>query len=130
TGRSCLTCPSRSRPNPRRSTSSATSRKLLHRVRFCPTCRASEKSCTAIQLVGGRIRSDMQTFDGRMARRHCSGMKQTDFQAARLTVRLGAVVSNFRVCQRLAGPAAVAAVVKADAYGLGAKHVSEALSRA
>jgi alanine racemase len=72
----------------------------------------------------------MQTFDGRMARRHCSGMKQTDFQAARLTVRLGAVVSNFRVCQRLAGPAAVAAVVKADAYGLGAKHISEALSRA
>jgi len=57
-------------------------------------------------------------------------MKQTDFQAARLTVRLGAVVSNFRVCQRLAGPAAVAAVVKADAYGLGAKHVSEALLRA
>jgi alanine racemase len=72
----------------------------------------------------------MQAFDGRMARRHCSDMKQTDFQAARLTVRLGAVVSNFRVCQRLAGPAAVAAVVKADAYGLGAKHISEALSRA
>ena len=42
-------------------------------------------------------------------------MNQPDFQAARLTVRLGAVVSNFRVCQRLAGPAAVAAVVKAVA---------------
>jgi alanine racemase len=72
----------------------------------------------------------MQTFDGATAHRHCPAMKQPDFQAARLTVRLGAVVSNFRVCQRLAGPAAVAAVVKADAYGLGARHVSEALSRA
>jgi len=57
-------------------------------------------------------------------------MNQPDFQAARLTVRLGAVVSNFHVCQRLAGPAAVAGVVKADAYGLGAHRVSEALTQA
>lgn len=57
-------------------------------------------------------------------------MNPSDFEAARLTVRLGAVLSNFRVCQRLAGPAAVAAVVKADAYGLGARRVSEALSHA
>jgi len=57
-------------------------------------------------------------------------MSQPDFQAARLTVRLGAVVSNFRLCQRLAGPAAVAAVVKADAYGLGVRRVSQALSDA
>lgn len=48
---------------------------------------------------------------------------------ARLTVRLGAVVSNYRTCQRLVGPAAVAAVVKADAYGLGASAVSRALSK-
>ena len=57
-------------------------------------------------------------------------MKPKEFQAARLTVRLGAVVSNYRTCQRLAGPAAVAAVVKADAYGLGAPEVSRALARA
>ena len=43
----------------------------------------------------------------------------SDFEAARLTVRLGAVASNYRLCQRLAGPAAVAGVVKADGYGIG-----------
>jgi alanine racemase len=57
-------------------------------------------------------------------------MSQSDFQAARLTVRLGAVVSNYRRCQRLAGPAAVAGVVKADAYGLGAAAVTKALADA
>jgi alanine racemase len=43
----------------------------------------------------------------------------TDFDAACLTVRLGAIAENFKTAQRLAGPAAVAAVVKADAYGTG-----------
>lgn len=57
-------------------------------------------------------------------------MSQTDYQAARLTVRLGAVVSNYRRCQRLAGPAAVAGVVKADAYGLGAAEVTKTLGDA
>jgi alanine racemase len=57
-------------------------------------------------------------------------MSQSDFQAARLTVRLDAVVSNYRVCHRLAGPAAVAAVVKADGYGLGAGEVTRVLSNA
>jgi len=57
-------------------------------------------------------------------------MNHSDFQAARLTVRLGAVVSNYRLCQRLAGPAAVAGVVKADAYGLGAAAVTKALAGA
>lgn len=57
-------------------------------------------------------------------------MNQADFEAARLTVRLGAVVSNYRVCQRLAGPAAVAGVVKADGYGLGAIAVTKALATA
>jgi len=57
-------------------------------------------------------------------------MNQSDFEAARLTVRLGAVVSNFRVCQRLAGPAAVSGVVKADGYGLGAIPVARALDAA
>ena len=50
------------------------------------------------------------------------------FEAARLTVRLGAVASNFREFQRMAGGAKVAAVVKADAYGMGmlpvAKHLA------
>ena len=55
-------------------------------------------------------------------------MRNSDFEAARLTVRLGAVVSNYRTCQRLAGPAAVAGVVKADAYGCGAAEVSRALA--
>ncbi len=58
------------------------------------------------------------------------GMSNTDFEAARLTVRLGAIVSNYRVCQRLAGPAAVAGVVKADGYGLGAAAVTKALADA
>jgi alanine racemase len=51
-----------------------------------------------------------------------------EFEAARLTIRLGAVVSNYRIMQRLAAPACVAAVVKADAYGLGAEFVSSALA--
>jgi alanine racemase len=53
-----------------------------------------------------------------------------DFQAARLTVRLSAIAANYRVYRRLAGPTAVAAVVKADAYGLGAAHVGPALAGA
>ncbi|MGZ6006562.1 MAG: alanine racemase, partial [Rhizomicrobium sp.] len=57
-------------------------------------------------------------------------MNQSDFEAARLTVRLGAIVANYRVCQRLAGPAAVAGVVKADGYGLGAVPVTRALAAA
>jgi alanine racemase len=57
-------------------------------------------------------------------------MSQSNFQAARLTVRLGAVASNYRLCQRLAGPAAVAGVVKAAAYGLGAVTVTRALAGA
>jgi alanine racemase len=53
-----------------------------------------------------------------------------DFEAARLTVRLGAVAANYRTYRRLAGPTAVAAVVKADAYGLGASRVALALAEA
>ena len=53
-----------------------------------------------------------------------------DFQAARLTVRLGAIAANYRTYRRLAGPKAVAAVVKADAYGLGAGRVVPALVEA
>jgi alanine racemase len=55
-------------------------------------------------------------------------MSPQDFEAARLTVRLDAVVANYRLCQRLAGPAAVAGVVKADAYGCGMAPVARALA--
>jgi len=72
-------------------------------------------------------------FDAAAAGRHCPAMDRaeegtfTDFEAARVTVRLGAVVANFKTARRLAGPAAVAAVVKADAYGTGVVPVTRAL---
>ena len=53
-----------------------------------------------------------------------------DFEAARLTVRLKAIVANYRTYRRLTGPTAVAAVVKADAYGMGAVRVAPALAEA
>ena len=46
-----------------------------------------------------------------------------------LEVRLGALVENYRICQRLSGTT-VAGVVKADAYGLGAEPVSRVLAQA
>ncbi len=49
------------------------------------------------------------------------------FEAARLTVRLGAVASNFREFQRISGSATVSAVVKADAYGMGMASVAKHL---
>jgi alanine racemase len=52
------------------------------------------------------------------------------FEAARLTVRLGAIVANYRTYCRMTGPCAVAAVVKADAYGMGAAAVAPALAGA
>ncbi|MEI9995008.1 MAG: alanine racemase [Rhizomicrobium sp.] len=57
-------------------------------------------------------------------------MSDPDFEAARLTVRLDAIAANYRLCQRLVGPAAVAGVVKADGYGCGAAPVSQALAAA
>jgi alanine racemase len=57
-------------------------------------------------------------------------MNQPELDVARLTVRLDAIVSNYRLCCRLAGPAAVAGVVKADAYGLGASRVAPVLAAA
>src|SRR4051812_350221 len=50
------------------------------------------------------------------------------FEAARLSVRLGAIAANYRMFQRLAAPAAVAGVVKADGYGLGAAMVASRLA--
>jgi alanine racemase len=57
-------------------------------------------------------------------------MTKTDFEAASLTVRLGAIAANYRIMRGLAGSAAVAAVVKADGYGLGAGMVAPALATA
>jgi alanine racemase len=54
----------------------------------------------------------------------------TDFDAACLTVRLAALAGNFRTAQRLAGPAVVAGVVKADAYGTGLTPAALALAAA
>jgi alanine racemase len=54
----------------------------------------------------------------------------TDFEAAHLTVRLPAVARNFKIFQRLASPAAVAGVVKADAYGLGLAPIATSLAAA
>lgn len=49
---------------------------------------------------------------------------------ARLTVDLGALSANYRTLARMAAPAAAAAVVKANAYGLGARTVASTLERA
>jgi alanine racemase len=46
-----------------------------------------------------------------------------------LSVRLNAVIENYRICQRLSG-ATVAAVVKADGYGLGAIPIARVLHEA
>ena len=47
-----------------------------------------------------------------------------------LTIDLDAVIRNYRILQAKAPNAGCAAVVKADAYGLGAKHVAPALAAA
>jgi alanine racemase len=57
-------------------------------------------------------------------------MAGKDFEAAHLTVRLEAIVANYRTYRRMTGPTAVAAVAKADAYGLGASRVVPALAEA
>jgi alanine racemase len=65
--------------------------------------------------------------------RHPAAMGEglsADFEAARLTVRLPAIVANYRTYRRMTGPTAVAAVVKADAYGMGAARVAPALADA
>ena len=50
-----------------------------------------------------------------------------EFETSRLSVRLGAIQANYKTFQRLAGPAAAGAVVKANAYGLGLGMVAAAL---
>ena len=53
-----------------------------------------------------------------------------NFEAAWLTVRLGAIAANYRSFRRLAAPAAVAGVVKANGYGMGAAEVATTLAGA
>jgi alanine racemase len=55
-------------------------------------------------------------------------MSHSDFDVARLTVRLGAVAANYREFQRRAGAGIAAGVVKADAYGLGMAPVARTLA--
>ncbi|AJY48234.1 alanine racemase [Martelella endophytica] len=50
-----------------------------------------------------------------------------DTAPARLTVDLGAIVENWKTMRALSGGARTAAVLKADAYGLGIEDVGEAL---
>jgi alanine racemase len=57
-------------------------------------------------------------------------MTQDGFEAAWLTVKLGAVAANYGAFRRLAGAASVAGVVKADAYGLGAAMIAPCLAQA
>ncbi|MDE2184570.1 MAG: alanine racemase [Alphaproteobacteria bacterium] len=73
-------------------------------------------------------------FDAGTPGRHCLDAMDrpdegtlTDFEAARITVRLGAIANNYKTVQRLAGTAAAAAVVKADAYGTGLAPVARQL---
>ena len=47
-----------------------------------------------------------------------------------LTIDLGAIAANYRLLRKEAGRAACAAVVKADAYGLGAERVAPVLAAA
>ena len=55
-------------------------------------------------------------------------MAQTELEAARLTVRLGALKANYREIARRVGAAKVAPVVKADGYGTGMAAVSRELA--
>jgi len=49
------------------------------------------------------------------------------FDAARLTVRLGAIAANYQKFRALSGRAIVAGVVKADGYGCGAAQAAKTL---
>ena len=56
-------------------------------------------------------------------------MSLPEDNVAQLTVRLGAVAENYRICRSLAGRASVAAAVKANAYGVGVREVTRTLLR-
>lgn len=54
--------------------------------------------------------------------------RMSQFEPARLTVRLGAIAANYRECVRRAGGAEVSGVVKANGYGLGMAEVARTLA--
>jgi alanine racemase len=56
-----------------------------------------------------------------------SGYSDPMVAGATLTIDLGALRGNYRAVSAAAAPAAAGAVVKADAYGLGADRVAPAL---
>lgn len=57
-------------------------------------------------------------------------MTSPELAGAELTIDLGAVCDNYRTLAERASPARCAAVVKADAYGLGMAQVAPTLARA
>ena len=57
-------------------------------------------------------------------------MGKDSFEAARLNVRLGALVENYRFFQSRSGKAEVSGVVKADGYGTGALEAAKTLRAA
>ena len=59
-----------------------------------------------------------------------AGQAPEDAASAILTIDLDAITANYRRLAELAAPAECAAVVKADAYGLGMAKVAPALARA
>lgn len=59
-----------------------------------------------------------------------SGEREGPSETTVLTIDLDALIANYHSLRHLAGPAECAAVVKADAYGLGMALAAPALSRA
>ncbi len=57
-------------------------------------------------------------------------MDHEPFEAARLTVRLGAIAQNYRIFQSFSAAAEVSGVVKADGYGTGAIEAAKTLRAA
>ena len=64
------------------------------------------------------------------AREAASSENETASETAILTIDLDALAANYRHLRDLASPAECAAVVKADAYGLGMSEAAPALARA
>lgn len=60
---------------------------------------------------------------------HAATMESQSFDVARLTVRLKAIAANYACVRDHAGSVRTGAVVKADAYGLGAARVAPMLAR-
>jgi alanine racemase len=79
----------------------------------------------ATESSPGSTRPSPAAGDGPVEHGH-DGLETPTTAPAVLTIDLGAIVANWRSLHRPGG-AAVAAVIKADAYGLGAGPVSQAL---